>query len=94
MTARGSLADQTALLFMLARWERMEFLARLFTEVPALQAAADAQYIHLLRAAMNCGFEPWGRHWDETCADWSRKRAELIRQMLPNNCAEADKRAA
>lgn len=94
MAAPGSVTAQTDLLFHLSRWERMEFLARLFTEVPALQVAADRQYICLLRAAMNCGYEPGGRHWDETCADWSRKRAELIRQLLPNNVSEAQRRAA
>lgn len=94
MTALGSMADQVSLLFMLARFERMESLAKLFDEVPALQTASDRQYICLLRAAMRCGFEPHARHWDVTCLDWSREKAAVIRATFPANVAEAERRRA
>lgn len=94
MSAPGSMADQTALLFMLARFERMEFLAKLFDEVPNLQRDADRQYICLLGAAMRCGYEPHARHWDVLCIDWSRQRANAIRASFPNHVAEAERRRA
>lgn len=94
MTARGSTADQVALLFMLARYERAERLVAWFPHLLDLAKEADRRHEALLLAALNCGFEPGRKDGHLSTLQWSRKRAELIRQMLPNNVSEAQRRAA
>lgn len=94
MSAPGSMADQTALLFALARYDRAERLAAWFPGVSELGRAADSLHADLLMRALDAGFEPGRGDGHLTTLEWSRKRADLIRKNCPAHVAEAQQRAA
>lgn len=51
---------------------------------------ADALHAELLTLALQCGFEPAGRHRHLSTVEWSTQRAATIARMLPNNLKEAE----
>jgi hypothetical protein len=94
MSAPGSIAAQIGLLFMLERYERAERLVSWFPRLPELGREADLRHQHLFAAALQCGFDPAWKHGHLSCLEWSRRRAETIRRVLPTHTADAEQRAA
>lgn len=89
MTAFGSLHHQLNLLMDLEIYERAEKLSALFPKVEPLWRSADRAHNQLLKRAMACGYEPCGRDRLFGTVEWATKRAELIREHLPNNARKA-----
>lgn len=91
----GSIASQLGLLACFEAWERAERVAALLPDVLCandlrfLQDEADRRFLGLMRAAIQCGYAPGREDRFETCADWSRQRAEAIRKTFRAHVREA-----
>lgn len=94
MNAPGSTAAQVALLFMLSRYERLQRIADWFPNVECAWKDAGRAHDDLLRAALLCGFAPGRADSHLSTLEWCQRRAELICRTLPNNAADAQRRAA
>jgi hypothetical protein len=83
--APGSAADQVGLVSCLERYERAERLAQWLPQVSDLGTEANKRHERLWEAALRCGFSPGREHSHQTCLEFARRRASVLRVVMPNH---------